>query len=203
MARKVVAVTGGIGAGKSTIAAWFESVGAHVFSADASARAAVAPGTTAHDALMALVPNCFADAQLRRERLAEAIFSNPELRQQVEAIIHPWVRADIAHHIAECNAELIVVDIPLLAETRDRAAVRAEFDYVVCVWAPTNIRRERLLARGLSDADIAARMASQASDEVRHLCSDVVVPNQGSLQQVHAKLEEIAELLHPSPGSRK
>ncbi|MBU6213013.1 MAG: dephospho-CoA kinase [Actinomycetales bacterium] len=193
MPQRRVAVTGGIGAGKSALARELGRAGCTVLDADESARRAVAPGTTAHANLRTLVPTCFDGDQLDRTALAAAMFGDAGLRKQVEDVIHPWVRADLAAQAQQADAEVVVVDIPLLAESRSRHAATAEFDYVVSVWAPTALRRERLRERGLTDADIAARMLAQASDDSRQAVSDVVVPNAGTLAQLQAHAVSLLE----------
>ena len=202
MPRRLVAVTGGIGAGKSALARELARAGCAVLDADESARRAVEPGTTAHAALLALVPGCFDGTRLNRPALAAAVFADAGLRTQVEAVIHPWVRADLAAGAQRAERDVVVVDIPLLAESRSRPAAASEFDYVVTVWADGPLRRERLRDRGLADPDIEARMAAQATDEARQAVSDAVVPNIGTIDALRDRAEALLACIRSLPRRR-
>ena len=202
MVDRVLAVTGGIGAGKSTVTHRMGHLGAHVVDADDSARRAVAPGTSVHEELLRLVPEVFAGDALDRPALAAVMFADPRVRAQVEGLVHPWVRADIAAQISASTATVVVVAIPLLAETRDRTAVRQEFDHAVCVWAPESIRRARLRQRGMSDEDITARMAAQADDIARQRVCDTVLPNAADVESLAPAVDELFELVAALPRRR-
>lgn len=199
MPKCVMAVTGGIGSGKSAFCAELSKLGVAVFDADDSARRAVAVGTDVHRTLQANLPQCFNDGELNRSALAQEMFSDAGLRQWVESVIHPWVQADMAHLAAGAASDVVALDIPLIAETRSRSAVQAEFDCLVTLWAPRMLREQRLAARGVSANQIQARMAAQATDEQRQVVSDMVVPNAGTLDDLaaHAHTVHRAVLLLP------
>lgn len=185
----LMAVTGGIGSGKSTLCAAFARLGAEVVDADASARRAVQSGTTAHAALRLKFPECFDGEQLNRKALASVIFNDPELRAFVESVVHPWVRVDMAQRATQSHSDVVVCDIPLIAETRSRMQAQHEFDYVITVWSPMAIRKVRLAARGMPTDDVDARISAQATDEQRAMISDLVVPNVSTVPDLagHAK----------------
>jgi len=202
MSKRVIAVTGGIGSGKSAFCAELSERGVAVFDADESARRAVEVGTDVHRTLLAQLPQCFDDGELNRSALADVMFSDTSLRQWVESVIHPWVRAEMAHLAAQAKSDLVALDIPLLAETRSRSAVQAEFDYVVTLWAPKMQRETWLLARGLPANQIHVRMAAQATDEQRQAVSDMVVPNVSNISDLgpHARAAILAA--RSLPGRR-
>jgi dephospho-CoA kinase len=191
MSKVKVVVTGGIGSGKSTFASALQVCGAERIDADESARRAVEPGTTVHDELQNIVPKFFVRNILDRDGLARRMFSDEVLKAQVEAVIHPWVRADMRARSQQSTANVVVHEIPLLAEHRSRAQLHAEFDYVVNIWATEPVRVQRLLERGMSEIDARTRIAHQGSDADRCAVSDVVVANDG----IRGQLEEKAESL--------
>jgi len=179
MGTRIIAVTGGIGSGKSSLCSALQNLGVSVFSADDSARRAMARGTEVHAQLRAELPEFFEDESLDRTALAAAMFADPVLRARIEALVHPWVRTDMATLALQADTEVVALDIPLLSETRSRDAAQAEFDYVVTVWAPSDVRVQRVVSRGMSIDDVRARMSAQADDQSRQSISDVVVPNTG------------------------
>lgn len=190
-----VALTGGIGSGKSSVAARLAQLGAVVVDADAIAREVVEPGTPGLDAVVAefgqqvLAP----DGSLDRAALASIVFSDPERRRALEAIVHPLVGERSARLIAGAPQDaLVVYDVPLLAESagtgRDR---RGEFDAVVVVEAPLEDRVRRLVARGLDEDDARARIAAQATDEQRRALADHVLDNSGDLEHLRAQVDAL------------
>jgi dephospho-CoA kinase len=166
-----IGLTGGIGSGKSAVAARLAARGAVVVDADAIAREVVEPGTAGLAAVVAefgpsvLTP----DGRLDRAAMATIVFSDPERRHALEAIVHPLVGERSAALLAAAPPEAVVVyDVPLLAESvgtgRDRTG---EFDAVVVVEAPLEVRLTRLVARGVAEADAWSRIAAQAGDAER------------------------------------
>ena len=190
-----VAVTGGIGSGKSAVAARLAAHGAVVVDADRIAREVVDPGTPGLAAVVAeFGPGVLnPDGALDRAALAAIVFADAERRAALEAIVHPLVGQRSAELIAEAPADAVVVyDVPLLAEAAGGALGRAgEFDAVVVVEAPLEIRVARLVARGLAEDDARARIAAQATDEQRRAIADHVVVNDGDL----AALDEAVDRL--------
>ena len=194
-----VAVTGGIGSGKSAVAARLAAHGAVVVDADRIAREVVEPGTPGLEAVVAgfgpgvLLP----DGSLDRAGLAAIVFADPERRAALEAIVHPLVGQRSAELIAAAPADAVVVyDVPLLAESAGGALGRASgFDTVVVVEAPLETRVARLVGRGLAEGDARARIAAQATDEHRRTIADHVVVNDGDLAALDAAVDRLWTLL--------
>ena len=198
MSRRV-ALTGGIGSGKSTVARLLAEHGAVVVDADALAREVVEPGTPGLAAVVAeFGPSVLAgDGSLDRAALAAVVFADPSRRQALEAIVHPLVGARSAELIAGAPAEAVVVyDVPLLAESagtgRDRTG---EWDAVVVVEATIEQRVARLVARGLPEPDARARIAAQATDEQRRAIADQVLDNSGDLAHLEAQVDTLWTVL--------
>ena len=186
-----IGLTGGIGSGKSTAAARFAELGALVIDADALAREVVEPGT---DGLAAVVAEfgeqvLDADGRLDRPALARLVFGDEAARGRLNAIVHPRVRARAVELIAAAPPGTVVVqDVPLLVETEQAGA----YDLVVVVEAPEELRVRRLAAdRGMSAEEVRARMASQATDEQRRAVADVVLVNDGTPDDLSAKVDAL------------
>lgn len=173
----VIAVTGGIGSGKSTLCRFLTEFGATHIDADESARAALAVGTSAAAAVAEAFADCVDEGVINRALLAARVFASSADRERLESIVHPWVRDDVRSKVAAAKTPVAVVEIPLLAETRSRSAARQEFAYVVDVWAPMSVRAERAHIAGFSADDFRARVNAQASDVQRFAVADLVVPN--------------------------
>ena len=180
-----VAVTGGIGSGKSALSRLLEAYGATVVDADALARAALAPGTPGARAVAEVFgPSVLSEAgAVDRAALAALVFADAAARERLEAIVHPIVECGLEEAVEAAPEQAVVVyDVPLLAETeRER-----QFDRIVVVTAPVELRIARLLERGLTRDDALARIAAQAHDEQRTALADVVVVNDGSMVDLEA-----------------
>lgn len=180
-----IAVTGGIGSGKSSMSACLASLGAIVIDADLIAREVVGPGTPGLAAVVAEFGSAVRrpDGALDRAALAAVVFTDPERRAALEAIVHPLVGARSAQLLAAAPADAVVVyDVPLLAESAGGALGRTgEFDAVVVVEAPLETRVRRLVGRGLTEVDARARISAQATDDARRAIADHVIVNDGDL----------------------
>jgi dephospho-CoA kinase len=198
-----VGVTGGIGSGKSTVTAALraalEAAGRTVVVVDADvvARQVVEPG---RPVLAALADRFGADVltsdgRLDRARLAGIVFADPGARQDLSAIVNPAIRAEMARQAATTPDDgVCLLDVPLLVE--DPGRTERAYDVVVVVEAPTEVRLERLEARGLGRDDAAARMAAQASDDERRALADHVVDNSGPVEALPARLSAaVADIL--------
>jgi dephospho-CoA kinase len=188
----LVGLTGGIGAGKSTVARLLADRGAVVIDADEVARFVVEPGQPALGALVARFgPDVVgSDGRLDRGRLAELAFATPEDTAALNAITHPAVGEEIARRIEEAGPDAIVVcDVPLLVEAE--TARSRGYEYVVVVEAPREVRLARLAQRGVSRADAEARMARQASDDERRAVATHVVDNGGDLARLESQVDAI------------
>jgi dephospho-CoA kinase len=197
-----IGLTGGIGSGKSTVAALLAERGAVVVDADRIAREVVAPGT---DGLAAVVAEfgdgvLTADGALDRPALAAIVFADPAARARLDGVVHPLVRARAAEALAVVPPDAVVVqDVPLLVETGQAGS----FDLVLVVEADEELRVRRLVERGLSEDDARARIASQASDAERRAVADAVLRNDGDRDELAARVEEFwAERVAPARWSQ-
>jgi dephospho-CoA kinase len=171
----LIGLTGGIAAGKSTVAELWESLGAVHIDADLLSREAVAPGSPALSEIAARFGADLinADGSLDRAKTAELIFSDASLRSELEAIIHPRVRELMIKKMASLPENSIVVyNVPLLAE----AASELPFNRVVTVEAPVEKQIERMVSyRGMSETEAKARIQAQASPAQRAAHADYIL----------------------------
>ena len=185
-----VALTGGIGSGKSLVAAQLAARGAVIIDADVLAREVVEPGTPALAAIIdKFGPQIMRDGKLDRSQLGAIVFADPDARSDLERIVHPAVRARAAELELAADPDAVVVHvIPLLVETGQQE----DFDVVVTIDVDHETQIQRLIARnGFSRAEAAARVDAQASSEERRTAADVVVDNNGNLDDLR---EQIAAL---------
>ncbi len=187
-----IGLTGGVGAGKSTVAGMLAERGAVVIDADAIAREVVRRGTPGFDAVVARFGDQVVqpDGELDRARLGQLVFADPVARADLEAIVHPLVASRSAQLMnAAADGSVLVYDVPLLVEND----LAGGFHVVVVVEAGPDTRLRRLAERGLTKEQAWARMAAQATDEQRRAVADIVVTNDGS----RADLEgQVADLWH-------
>jgi dephospho-CoA kinase len=187
----VVALTGGIGAGKSTVAQYFSELGAVVVDADHLARIAIERGSEGFDEVVATFgQEIISNGDIDRKALAAIIFNNPELKRKLESIIHPRVQQLFAQAVAQSDPSVpLIYEIPLLVETN----AAEKFDYVITVEADEELRISRLLARGMFISDIKARLANQAPSSARTEIADVVITNDGDDDQLLRQVENLWE----------
>jgi len=179
-----VAVTGGIGAGKSTVSGLLQDRGAIVIDSDKLAREVVAPGTPGLAAIVALFGGSMvaADGSLNRPALAAIVFSDPAARRLLEGITHPLIKARfLALSAAAPRKSVVVNDIPLLTTS----AAAATYHLVVGVGAPESLRIARLVDRGVTAGDAQARVAAQIDDGIRRMLCDVWIDNSGAPERVN------------------
>lgn len=194
----VIGLTGGMGAGKSTVAELLAEHGAHIIDADGLARAVVEPG---EPALAAIADEFGADVltddgALDRPAMASIVFGDEERLRVLESITHPAIRDRISellreHAAAEEAADeraperIVVIDHPLLVET----GLADELPVVVVVTAPIDLRVARLAdGRGIDPDDARARMRAQAGDDERLAAATHVVDNDGDLDQLRGRV---------------
>jgi dephospho-CoA kinase len=189
----LIALTGGIASGKSTIAARLGELGAVVVDADALAREVVEPGEPALDAVReAFGDGVFqADGSLDRPALGRIVFADPEQRLVLNGIVHPAVlhRSHEAFRTAfeQDPAAVVVYDVPLI----DARGV-GEFDRVVVADAPADVRIDRLVRlRGMTEEDARARVAAQLSDEERRALASDLIDASGSLDATLAQVDAL------------
>ena len=187
----VVALTGGIGAGKSTVAQNFAELGALVVDADQLARIAIERGSDGFaEVLLRFGDDIILNGDIDRKKLAEIVFSDEAARKDLEKIIHPRVQATFAEVVEDLeHDDILIYEIPLLAET-DAAE---KFDYIITVEADIELRKERLLKRGLYISQIEKRMAAQASQESRETIADSVIRNDGDEDSLLRQVENLWE----------
>ena len=186
----MVGLTGGIGSGKSTVAARLAQRGALVIDADAIAREVVEPGMPALEKLVErfggeiLQP----DGTLDRPALARIAFVDDETRKELEAITHPAIGELFLQRVAEAPPGSVVIhDVPLLVESKRGF----EYAAVIVVEAPLEVRLDRLESRGVPRDDARRRIELQASDEDRRKVATWVVDNAGALAELHRQVDEI------------
>jgi len=184
-----VGLTGGVGSGKSTVAALFAEHGAVVIDADALAREVVEPGTPGFDAVVARFGDDVVgpDGALDRAALAAQVFNDDAKRADLNAIVHPLVRRRMLELAEAAGDDVVVYDVPLLVEND----LAAGFDFVVVVLADPDVRLARLAERGMAEADARARMAVQVSREQRLAVADYVVDNTGDLEHLDRQVREV------------
>jgi dephospho-CoA kinase len=178
-----VGLSGGAGAGKSTVARRLKELGAVVIDADALAREVVEPGTDGlRDVVEAFGHQVLRpDGSLDRAALAAVVFADPEQRRRLEQITHPRIAARTSEILASAPDDAVVVhDVPLLVEK----GLAPAYDVVVIVDATFEGRVQRLVGRGLSEADARARIAAQATEEERRAVADVWLENDGSTDEL-------------------
>jgi dephospho-CoA kinase len=180
----VVGLTGGIGSGKSTVAAYFVELGALVVDADTIARDLTKSGSPVLEELQAVFGEDVVDStgNLDRKLLAARAFSSPENTNQLNSIMHQRIREQAAKDIESFSEDSIVVyDMPLLLETDSTGMC----DFVVVVDSPVDQRIERLAwSRGMTEQEVRQRMALQASPEERNAIGDFVITNDQDLTKL-------------------
>lgn len=177
MAAFRLGLTGGIGSGKSTVARMLQAKGAVLIDADALSRASTAPGGAAIAPIRTNFGDAFIgpDGALDRDRMRALVFSDPEAKARLEAIIHPLVRAEIDRQCRALPQGCAVLDLPLLAES---AAWRERVDAVWVVDCPPERQIERVMQRnGWPREQVEAVMRQQASREQRLAIADGVIRN--------------------------
>ena len=189
----LVGLTGGIGSGKSTVAARLAEHGVPVVDADQVAREIVEPGEPALDDLVTHFGERILDPDGRLDRagLAAIAFVDEEQRAALNAITHPRIGERIAarlQQLDEDGVEIAVLDHPLLLEGDPTGRV----DTIVVVLAPEDVRVRRLVEqRGLDEDDVRARMRAQVSDEVRRKVADHVIDNDGDLEVLQERTDAL------------
>jgi len=185
-----VGLTGGIGAGKSEVARIFGELGALVIDADEMARLAVAPGSEGLGKIAKRWPEVIAeDGTLDRASMAELVFGDDAVREELNAIVHPVVRRLAAEREAEAKPNQIVVhEVPLLFES----GRSNDCDATVAVIAPLDIRIGRIKARSnLSRDKIERRIAAQIDPARARELADYVIENDGSLEHLRSRTEAV------------
>lgn len=189
----IVALTGGIGSGKSLAGQYFSDLGAVVVDSDQLSRDVIERGTDGFDEVLARFGDAIlTNGEIDRKKLGEVVFSDPQSREDLENIIHPRVREAFAQIVESAEeTDIVINQIPLLVETdgADR------FDRVITVISSLELRIERLKKRGLPSYEITKRIDAQVSDEERIDIADFIIENNGSEDDLLREVESVFEEL--------
>ena len=189
-----VGLTGGIGAGKSTVADLFSQKGGVVIRSDELARQVIEPQTPGFQQVIDRFGKEFVNSEgyIDRAKLAQIVFQDDAALKDLENIIHPLVRSKTNQIIDQHTSETIIVnEIPLLLEKK----MESLFDFLVIVISSEKNRLERLAQRGLTTEQATARMSKQVSDDERKAAADFLIVNDGNLDQLEADVEKIWQTL--------
>lgn len=189
---RIICLTGGIGSGKSRVAAALRALGAAVISADEVARELTRPGSHVFRAVVdAFGPGVLApDGTLDRRALGRRVFADPEARRRLEALTHPAIRDEMARRLAALREAVppppaAVLEIPLLFETGGAYPC----DEIWVVYAPEDVRVERVMVRdGLERQEVLARLRAQWPLEAKRARADVVIDNSGPWEETEAQV---------------
>ncbi|MFM2365328.1 MAG: hypothetical protein RLY79_997 [Actinomycetota bacterium] len=189
----VVALTGGIGAGKSLVAQYFSELGARVVDADQLSRIAIERGSDGFDEVVTRFgESILRNGDVDRKALGEIVFKDKAAKADLEAIIHPRVRELFLEVVADlASDEILIYEIPLLVET----GAAKNFDQIITVEADLETRKDRLLKRGMFISEIESRLAAQASPTEREAVATHVLENSGDEDQLLRKVENLWEEL--------
>ena len=178
----VIGLTGGIGAGKSTAARRFEELGAEIIDVDTLGHLVLLPGGRAHDEVLD------AFGTVDRKALGAIVFTDPTALAQLTGISHPAINAELAERLAALDADVVVLDMAILAES---ILGQGMYDVVVTIEAPTDERVARAVARGMVEEDVRRRIASQASEHERRRLAAHVLCNDGSEDDLRRQVDEV------------
>jgi dephospho-CoA kinase len=189
----VVALTGGIGSGKSTVGQIFAQLGAIVIDSDQLARDVIERGSIGFNEVVAKFGDeILKNGEIDRQILASLIFKDPAKRSELEQITHPLIRRAFAKMVSSASPDSIVINqIPLLVESNHDY----KFDHIITVSASERIRSERLIKRGLTNDQIKQRLGAQATDQMREDIADSVIINEKNEQELTDQVEKIWEQL--------
>lgn len=188
-----IALTGGIGSGKSEAGAIFANLGAIVVDSDVLAREVIERGSTGFDEVVsAFGDQILKNGEIDRAKLASIIFADVSKRKTLENIVHPKIREKFEEIAKNANSSDILINlIPLLVETNGAK----NFDRVIAISAPLDVRKQRLLKRGMNEYEIDKRFESQVSDAEREKVADFVLINSGTLSELQSDVEKLYEKL--------
>ena len=185
-----VGLTGGIASGKSTVGAMLAALGCIVTDADALVAELYRPGEPGARAVAELFGSGMlkADGSVDKEELGRAVFADPASRKRLERAIHPLVGQRYLEVLGSAgDGAVVVFEVPLLAETGGRG----RYDAVVTVEAPSRLRLDRAVERGLDRDQAEARMKAQARSKDRRAAADFVIENDGSLEKLSTQVETV------------
>lgn len=182
-------LTGSIGMGKSTTARLFAEEGCAVWDADAAVHRLYAKGGIAVEPMSEAFPNAIEDGAVSRPRLKDILAKDPGALARIEGIVHPLVGQDRETFLETAHADIAVLDIPLLFETGGEGAM----DAVVCVTAPPDVQRARVLERGtMTEAQFEAILAKQLPDAEKRRRSDFIIVTD-SLEHAREQVQDVVK----------
>ncbi|MEY3455210.1 MAG: hypothetical protein RLZZ92_330 [Actinomycetota bacterium] len=186
-----IALTGGIGSGKSLAGEFFQELGAVVIDSDQLAREVIERGTEGFDEVLSRFGDEILNGgEIDRSRLAEIVFKDESARRDLEEIIHPKVREAALKIAARVPSDGVVINqIPLLFETKGAG----RFDFVITVSADLEVRKARLNERGLKSYEIERRISAQATDSQRESIANFIIRNNGSVEELERAVAELWE----------
>lgn len=185
-----IGLTGGIGCGKSTVAAMFKRQGVPVVDADAIAKELLEPGEKAYYHVVALTgeESVSPDGRLRRDYLRKAVFADASLRASLEAVLHPLVYAEMENAVSNITYPYCILNIPLLIETSAESRV----DRVLVVDVPEELQVSRTCERdGVPRDQVQNIMNAQADRKTRLAAADDVIDNSGGLDKVEQQVRDL------------
>lgn len=206
-AMRVTGLCGGIGAGKSTVAALFADHGAHVIDVDQLGRQVIEPGGRAFEAVVELFgeqildETAAPDRVIDRAKLAPIVFGDPAELARLESVSHPAINAELDELLIDAQMaghQWVVLDMAVLVESTLGQDLPSglSYDTVVVVETPEPLRIDRLVeTRGMDPADAAARIASQTSDAERRSVADVVIANDAGLDELRQTVAAVVPTL--------
>lgn len=199
----IIGITGGIGSGKSEVSRYLMSLGYPLIDADQVAREVVEPGEIG---LMRVVENFGEgvlnfDHTLNRRKLGEMVFNNDVLRNRLNEILHPLIKARINDEVRRLSAsDIIFIDVPLLFETDSRA----NYDEVVLIYAPETLALKRIMNRdGISEELAKKKIHSQIPLDVKRSLSDYVISNEQDVGTLHGQVDNYLKFVHERMGNKK
>lgn len=202
MAALRVGLTGGIAGGKSTVGGMLARMGCTVTDADALVAELYRPGEPGARAVAELFGQGMLkpDGSVDKDALGRTAFADPAARKRLEQAIHPLVGQRYLEVLAAAgDGAVVVFEVPLLAETGGRG----RYDAVVTVEAPADLRLDRAVARGLDRDQAAARMEAQARSKDRRAAADFTIENDGSLDDLRARVEAVHAALMERAARRR
>ena len=189
-----VGLTGGIGAGKSTVADLFSKRGAVIIRSDELARQVIEPDTSGYELVISRFGKEIVNdkGSIDRAKLAQLVFNDDVALMDLENIIHPLVRERTNKLMSAQTPETIIVnEIPLLLEKK----MESLFDFLVIVISTEKNRLERLYQKGLTEDQAKARIAKQVNDDARKAAADFLIVNDGNLDQLDTDVQKIWQTL--------
>ena len=185
----IVALTGGIGSGKSTVGEIFAELGARVIDSDQLAREVLERGSSGFDEVVTeFGDQILKNGGIDRAILGDIVFKDPAKLRKLEGITHPLIRAAFKVFVDQSPVDSIIINqIPLLVESKSHY----NFDVVITVSASEEIRKNRLIKRGMTEAEINRRIAAQAIESEREKIADFIIKNDGETSDLLGEVEKI------------